>query len=340
MKTLDGASYTGTLSRACRQCHQGSELVLFVTGKCSKKCWYCPISFERKGHDAVWANERPVRKDSDIIAEAKEMRARGAGVTGGEPLLVVDRVARYVRLLKKRFGKEFYMHLYTCGEDATGENLEKLEQAGLDEIRFHLLTDFEKALPALETRMRVGIEVPCIPGDWARLKRVVDFCAEQGIFLNLNELEFSDTNYEALRQKGFSHSESTYAVTGSRKLALKVLAYARDKRVDAHFCPLRVKYGIQLPRRTKRRALTLRKPWETVDANGFLVKGVVACSRREARAHGLHYNQKRKRFETSTGKAREMARKGFKAWKVVEYPSSEPWDFEAEPLRPLKCHAQ
>jgi len=73
-------------------------MVLFVTGECGRSCWYCPLSAERKGTDQVYANERPVSSDDQVIAEATMMSALGTGVTGGEPLLVLDRVVRYTSL--------------------------------------------------------------------------------------------------------------------------------------------------------------------------------------------------------------------------------------------------
>ncbi len=88
-------------------------MVLFVTGRCNRTCWYCPLSKERKGQDVIFANERPVSSREDILEEAVAMSALGTGITGGEPLLVPERVAEFSRLLKERFGPEHHIHLYT-----------------------------------------------------------------------------------------------------------------------------------------------------------------------------------------------------------------------------------
>ncbi|MCD6522384.1 MAG: radical SAM protein [Candidatus Diapherotrites archaeon] len=333
MRERDHAILTDGFPKGCILCHRGAKLVLFVTGRCTEKCWYCPISLERAGKDVVYANERPVRNDRDIIKEAKEMNALGAGITGGEPLLVVDRVCRYIELLKSTFGKRFHIHLYTYGKLATEENVEKLEQAGLDEIRFHVFEHFEWLEPALKTNMDVGIEIPVIPGDWKRLKRVVDFCAEKDIFLNLNELEFSDSNWKRMKRHGMKHDEYTNAVTGSKKLALKVLRYAEKRGVKAHFCSVFVKHGVQLTRRLKRRANVIKKPWEKVNRYGLIVKGVIDGHKEIAKKEGLYYNRKKKRIETDVETARKIAKKySVKAWKVLEWPVYEPWDFEKSPI--------
>jgi len=103
-----------TLSKGCVLCHQGAKMVLFVTGRCHRTCWYCPLSSERKGTDTVFANEHPVDIPSQIIEVAEKMSALGTGITGGEPLLCLDKVTEYCRLLKERFGQDHQIHLYTA----------------------------------------------------------------------------------------------------------------------------------------------------------------------------------------------------------------------------------
>ena len=64
------------------------------------------------------------------------MDALGTGITGGEPLLKIEKVLHYIRLLKTSFGKEHHIHLYTCLAPEK-QVFEKLAEAGLDEIRLH-----------------------------------------------------------------------------------------------------------------------------------------------------------------------------------------------------------
>ncbi len=122
-------------SRGCELCARGAKMVLFVTGLCHRRCWYCPLSEERSGRDLAFANDRPVEGPEDILAEARLMGALGTSITGGEPLLVPDRVARFCTVLKEEFGEEHHIHLYT-GMAPTRELLQPL--AGLvDEVRLH-----------------------------------------------------------------------------------------------------------------------------------------------------------------------------------------------------------
>ena len=76
----------GTLAKGCRMCVRGSKLVLFVTGLCPRKCYFCPISDKKYNKDVVYANEWPTNKIDEIIKEAKLIDAEGAGFTGGDPL--------------------------------------------------------------------------------------------------------------------------------------------------------------------------------------------------------------------------------------------------------------
>ncbi|GIU70208.1 MAG: hypothetical protein KatS3mg002_1444 [Candidatus Woesearchaeota archaeon] len=128
------------LPEGCKKCVSGDKLVMFVTGICPRKCPYCPLSEQKKDNDVIFANERQLTNDNDTIAiieEAIACKSKGAGFTGGDPLSKIDRTCYYIRLLKKKFGKKFHIHLYTSMELLNDENLKKLNNSGLDELRFH-----------------------------------------------------------------------------------------------------------------------------------------------------------------------------------------------------------
>src|SRR5208337_2599468 len=194
-----------TLAKGCVLCYQGAKMVLFVTGRCHRSCWYCPLSSERKGTDTVFANERPVDIPSQIIEEAENMSALGTGITGGEPLLCLDKVTAYCRLLKEHFGPDHQIHLYTAKAPTPAELAAM--QGLVDEIRLHpphecwdtiLETDFiRSARLAKEMGFDIGIEVPSLPG----LENLVP-ALQYLDFLNINELEWGETNAYAMRERG------------------------------------------------------------------------------------------------------------------------------------------
>jgi len=64
------------------------------------------------------------------------MSALGTSITGGEPQEAMAKTCRYLELLKDEFGEDHHTHLYT-GITGGRENMRRLSEAGLDEIRFH-----------------------------------------------------------------------------------------------------------------------------------------------------------------------------------------------------------
>lgn len=270
-------SFCTYLSEGCRLCQQGAKMVLFVTGLCPKSCFYCPLSDERRGKDVIFANERPVKSDEDLLKEAELMDTLGTGITGGEPLLKVERVLYYIRLLKASFGKEHHIHLYTSLAPDR-ETLEKLAEAGLDEIRFHppqavwgelRNSPYAAALQnAKDLGMEAGIEIPSLEG----AEKVAAFAEEMGIFLNLNELEFSDNNSEELLKKGFSlESDTSCAAAGSCAHAEN--AFRACKRV--HFCSSTYKDAVQLRKRFQRIAKNTAREFDEITEDGTLIYGVI-----------------------------------------------------------------
>ena len=127
----------GLLPKGCKMCVKGRKLVLFITGLCNRKCFYCPISDEKKDKDVVYANEwktdycggELAKEDINVILEeARLCGAEGAGITGGDPLLVLDRTVTAIKALKKEFGRKFHIHLYTSLRNIDREKLKKLYQ--------------------------------------------------------------------------------------------------------------------------------------------------------------------------------------------------------------------
>ncbi len=270
----------GTLPKGCSMCVRGEKLVLFVTGICPNKCFFCPISEQKAGKDVVYANEWKIAREKDILEEAKLTKAKGAGITGGDPLVKLDRVVHYIRLLKKKFGKKFHIHLYTPLTLVNEARLKKLYSAGLDEIRFHPMLDrpaeWPRILLARKFGWDVGVEIPVISGKQKETIHLLDFIEDKVDFLNLNELEISDTNVNKLVERGFKTKDNlSYAVKGSQEMALQLLNYLKKSRLNVHYCTAQTKDKAQLSRRIKRRALNVAKKFDFVTKDGTLVRGCI-----------------------------------------------------------------
>jgi pyruvate formate-lyase activating enzyme-like uncharacterized protein len=279
MENDNSGSFYNFLPEGCQMCYKGAKMVLFVTGICGKNCFYCPVSNERREKDIIFANERRVNRDEDLIEEAISMDALGTGITGGEPLLRLDRVIHYIKLLKKNFGRSHHIHLYTALAPNKGI-IESLKKAGLDEIRFHppqnLLPGIDRTYyrvslkQAHELGLSVGIEIPSITCD---LSGVISLLKEVDGFLNLNELEFSETNYSKLKNHGYVPvGDTSSAAIGSKEVS-EALDY--DK---LHFCSSRFKDAVQLRERFKRIAKRSARYFDEITEDGTLVYGIIEGS--------------------------------------------------------------
>ena len=277
----------GELPVGCKQCIEGKKIVIFITGLCTLPdlcSYYCPISDERKGKNPGYANDRPISSFDDVLIEAKNMDAKGAGITGGDPLIVIEKTIDYISKLKKHFGRDFHIHLYCSSSPyLTIQNIRKLKDAGLDEIRFHVDEDqWHMMLEAKQIGLKVGAEVPAI--DLDELKKLGNFLSENKLdFLNLNEFEFSETNAEALKEKGFKlMQDSLIAIEGSEKIAKKFMNWAlKHLSLNIHFCTVRLKDGFQFKNRMIRTAKNIHEPHEVVTDEGLILKGIISWNNEE-----------------------------------------------------------
>jgi hypothetical protein len=351
-RTAEGNAYIGELARGCELCMRGAKLVLFVSGRCGEGCYYCPLSEKRRGSDRTWVNEKLVRSDADVVEEALRMRALGAGITGGDPALELERTLHYLALLKSEFGEEFHIHMYTA-TCLRRDELMRLRSAGLDELRFHITEkNCKKVWHSIEAAklagLEVGVEIPAFPGREDEIVEIALRVSELGGFLNLNELEFSDTNAEALKSMGFSLRGDSCAVAGSREAALKAMERLEEEGAKArvHLCTSRYKDAGQLRLRLLRTALANAKPYEEVTEEGLLLKGVVYSDEELVKLrlrlmrefqippHLIAVDPQKGRIETTREIARELAKYLRKArvYIVEEYPTADRLETEVVPL--------
>lgn len=334
-------SFFNYLPEGCRLCHKGAKMVLFITGKCERNCFYCPVSNERRGKDVIFANERKVERDEDLVEEAFSMDALGTGITGGEPLLMPDRVVHYIRYLKEKLGSRHHIHLYTSlapEKDVLGS----LKEAGLDEIRFHppmhLWDDLNKTpymtaiIHAKKLGLSTGIEIPSIPADYGCILFLLQ---EHDIFLNLNELEFSETNADELRKRGFvSVDDISSAALGSKEMAGSL------KGARLHFCSSSFKDAVQLRERFKRIARKTARDFDEITDDGTLVYGIVEGNgleiMKDAGVTGDMYSVKNGVIETAwwiaDDLADELKNSGCTVSVIERYPMKNGMLVEKTPL--------
>lgn len=359
-----GSQHLGILPMGCIQCREGAKLVLFVTGLCDKECFYCPVSRDKMYRDVMFANERPIHAGDwgPLLEECEMIGAKGAGITGGDPMVVPDRVCEVIRVMKAEFGPEFHTHLYTsCAFDVA--EIAKLKEAGLDEIRFHPELREYKDMPnswhhaAIAEALRVGlttmVEIPCVPDkgdDILALARYLESVGAHG--MNMNELEFSDPNIASLKRFGYKPmNDESQCVAGSRETALDVLDSwrATGSKFTVHFCSSPYKDAIQLMQRLRRRAERTARPFEEQTEEGTLIFGAL---RPRSESPGVLAERLRAdyevpiewlvviedRVETAPAVAQTLAEAGeldaldCTAWLSEVYPTADRLEVERTPL--------
>lgn len=256
-------------------------MVLFVTGLCSASCFYCPLSEEKANKDVVFADETPVFDDDTVLAEALAIGAEGAGISGGDPLCKLEQTLHYIRMLKNHFGSDFHIHLYTSQSNASASVMKQLHDAGLDEIRFHPQSnDWSGIEAARDIGLHVGLEIPVLPDRVDRIKKTILRAQDMGLsFVNLNELESSETNFDNLRKHGYRlRTLSSASIFGSAEAAEAILqwgASALDK-ISLHFCSASFKDAIQMRNRLWRRLEHVKREFEEVDDDDpLLILGLI-----------------------------------------------------------------
>ena len=323
-------------------------MVLLITGRCGTDCFYCPISPEKKGKDVMFANERRISDLKEMIEEAESMDATGTGITGGDPLIAMDRTIKAIKMLKEHFGSDHHIHLYTSVIDPA--KAKELCDAGLDEIRFHPpMTQWDKMIYdgvskiISENSMDVGFEVPAIPGNEELLEKLAVSAWKAGaLFVNINELEFSESNWNMMEEMGFRVKDDlSSAVEGSEEMAIALMK--KYPECPIHFCSSVFKDGVQLRRRLIRRATVIAEEYDVVTEDGTIIKGVVYADDLDKAAADLlklrvpkelmFIDRERNRIEVASWRLRKISKKlPYSSYIIEEYPTFDRMEVERMPL--------
>lgn len=362
---LKDSRYTGSVSEGCKQCAEGAKLVLLITGFCPAGCFYCPLSFKKGGTDDIYANEWKLSDENDydtLIKEAMFIDAKGAGITGGDPLAVWRRTISFTKFLKHQFGETFHIHLYTSGL-AHPNHITEVINAGVDEIRFHPMpSSWEKMnknpikksiQQAVQSSADVAIEIPAIPGKIKETIALIQWAEKQRInYINLNELEFSERNETVLYQKGFSmKNDLSAAVKQSQETAYSIIndVAKNELNIGIHYCSASFKDAIQLTNRMKRRAHHIAHSFDHISPEGTIIKGIIdhvnkknvntlisILTSKQIDTKQYQYNQTKKRLEINPiileEIAKELSHKGYSCFIIEEYPTADALEVERMPL--------
>lgn len=260
----------------------------------------------------------------------------------------IDRTTGMIRSLKKRFGKEHHIHLYTSTIDP--DMAAVLADAGLDEIRFHPSLDMWDRLSSTRIAevagidgLTVGIEVPALPDLKKELIKMVMDASSLGVdFINLNELEFSEGNWDMMDTHGYELKDDiSAAILGSEETALEVM---RHSSVPIHFCSSMFKDSVQLRRRLIRRAEHIASEYDVVTEDGTILKGIIYADDLEEAAELLSdefdvpdelmfIDTERNRLEIASWIIEELSEElPYRCYIVEEYPTADRLEVERIPL--------
>lgn len=273
--------HLGKLTKGCELCFKGEKSVLFITGKCPRNCFYCPLSKEKKNNDIININELKTRDLKEIINEIRLSNSKGIGITGGDPLIVLNRTIQTITILKKEFGKEFHIHLYTSLDLINKDSLSKLKKAGLDELRVHPdifnknLWEKIKLPKQLNIKFKeFGIEIPIFPNEEEKIIDLIEFSKDYVNFYNLNQLEYATLYENIYKSKGWIVKED-YSVIGSEETSLKIIKKYSKSKLRIHYCSSKFKDSIQFKNRIKLRAKKIAKKFDKITSEGTLLRGVI-----------------------------------------------------------------
>jgi pyruvate formate-lyase activating enzyme-like uncharacterized protein len=256
--------YTRRLPPGCRGCLAGKGTNAYVTGKCTRDCFFC---FNQKPRvDELVVHGIRLAEPEEAPDVVRRYRLRSVGVSGGEPTLRPERLLRLVRALRT-LPDRVRIDLYTNGDRLTDGLLAQLKDAGLDAIRFNLVArefDTEPLERALRYFDEVAVEVPVIPDRLPEMEDMVLRLDALGVpFLNIHELFACRENSMRVVEKGYRSGGEVgdgllwEPVDRADEAALSLLLFAlrRTARLSTYYCSCRTQQDIS--RRGMRRRLRL-----------------------------------------------------------------------------------
>ncbi|MBI3297191.1 MAG: radical SAM protein [Elusimicrobia bacterium] len=245
--------YTRRLPPGCRGCLAGRGTNAFVTGLCTRDCFFC---FNAKPRvDELVVHGIKLSSPEEAPAVVARYGLSSVGVSGGEPTLRPERLLRLVRALGT-LSSRVRIDLYTNGDCLSDDLLAELRDAGLDALRFNVVArefDLEPVARALAFFPETAVEVPAVPERRAELEDMVLALDRLGVpFLNIHELFACRENAAAVESRGYgSTGERAEAllwepVAGAEEAALGLLLFAqrRAERLSAYYCSCRTQEDI------------------------------------------------------------------------------------------------
>ena len=143
-------------------------------------------------------------------------------------------------------------------------------------------------------------------------------------FVNLNEFEISDTNFDYVT-KHYKLNPDTYTIKGSRETGLKIMRELKNSKLKIHLCTARTKNLYQYKNRLKLHKIL---PYGFRTSQGsvrYLVlysKNPNKLVKKLKKFKQIYIDKKNKRIILSEKVARELIKK-YKIARVEELPTAD-----------------
>ena len=188
-------------TRGCQSCRRGKWAVFFVGPYCNHNCWYCPYTDIPERHRLP---QDPVENGADSISFAgirfrsfRELQLQFSLIhekfdafawLGGEPMMpgVLERILPQIQYFHEAY-PTYHQWMYTNGTFATNDNMRRLYDVGIRELRFNLsATQFDRKVIARMKEARrifdqVCLEIPMTRKNYESLLETADEILDTGL---------------------------------------------------------------------------------------------------------------------------------------------------------------
>ncbi len=263
------------ISPGCRHCGEGEWSCLFINNVCNAKCFYCPSAQDEESVPTT--SSLTFENPDEYIAYLKKFGYKGVSISGGEPLLTLDKTLSFIRKVRQELGKDIYIWMYTNGILAEEEKFIALRDAGLNEVRFDIsatgysLSNLKKAVGIIEN---ITVEIPAIPEDYDRMKTLMVEMKQAGVnYLSLHQIRLTDFNFPKLKKRNYTMLHGPKAtVLESELTALKLLLYSKEQNIGlpVNYCSYIYRYRFQSRAARIKQTRLFTEPWEPITETGLL----------------------------------------------------------------------
>ncbi len=268
LKSLNGRTYyVGDVShfpRGCCSCLFGTGLnAIRKTNKCNIECKFCynygELNEQPPIGEGMWeiGGSRYREEDMDLLMKIQG-KPSGVAYVYLEPFMEIE---EYYGIISRFHEAGVYQHMYTNGTLATEENLKKLGESGLNELRFNL--GATGCADAVIENMRiakkyipyVGIETPMTPEFYDAFMQKKEKIFDTGLdFINCAELHLNPNNIENYEGEDLYISRLGYiSPIFSRDLTLNFMKTASEEAWPfvVHDCSNMTKFARDINLRSK-----------------------------------------------------------------------------------------